>query len=161
MTRLAYPMQSVLITVRGPSEVMGKREEKDDLFVAEWHMPLSATPGMYAIVVKDKHYQSVIRASKCFVVNYMSYAINDKLVRCREMHGQHRDKFVELGLEKMEANNVDCPALSAAVGYAECEVEQEIQTGDNILFVARVLASFNIRNAERPFFTGEIYTTTR
>jgi len=40
--------------------------------------------------------------------------------------------------EKEEAEIINCPGIKQALGYLECEVVDEIETGDHILFIGRV-----------------------
>ena len=49
------------------------------------------------------------------------------------------DKFKETKLEKEEAKSIDCPVIKQALATLECHVIQEVEAGDHIIFIGKVL----------------------
>ena len=70
------------------------------------------------------------------------------------------DKFKESGLHKEEAETIDCPRITEALGYLECEVINQIETGDHILFVGKITKSNQKSEGKRVFHTeGDNFKT--
>ena len=131
ISEIANPRQVILVTSRW--------QDKDDIITLAWHTPLSFEPMMYAISVGKKRYSlKLIRNSKVFVVNFISKEFKKDILLCGEVSGREVDKFKSTNFEKEEAETINCPRIKQALGYLECRVVEEIETGDHILFIGRV-----------------------
>ena len=84
------------------------------------------------------------------------------MLYCGTTRGEHTDKFKESGLTKEDCEKIDCCRIREAAAYLECEVVDEITTGDHSIFVGRVLKSDILNNEKRIFQFGDIneFTTT-
>tara|TARA_Y100000034_G_C6741519_1_gene329059 strand:+ start:249 stop:749 length:501 start_codon:yes stop_codon:yes gene_type:complete len=154
MLDLVYPRQVVLITTRHDVEdpFSSRKEEKDDIFACDWHMPLSREPKMYAIAVhKDRFSLSLIQNSKFFCINFVSHRLEKQVIEIEKHNSQHIDKFSKAEIELEECNTITCGRLINAVGYFECEVVDEIDTGDHVLFIAKVMHITEKDNLPRLF----------
>lgn len=162
MTEITAPTQTVLVSCRGRASVMGKEMEKDNIITIDWHMPVSFTPELYAISVgKTRFSLNLIRNSGVFVVNFMPFELKDKLLLCGTRHGEHIDKFKEAGLTKEESAKIDCPRIKEALACIECEVINEIDAGDHIVFIGKVVSSELKKKGKRIFhITDHDFTTT-
>lgn len=144
ITTISNPCQTVLITSR-----LG---EKDNVMTADWHMPLSFEPMMYAVSIgKTRYSLKLIKESGVLVVNFMSKDFEKEILYCGTHTGEQIDKFRETGLEKEEAETINCPRLKQAIGYLECQVIKEIETGDHILFISEVKKAELKRKEKRLF----------
>lgn len=133
-SELASPKQSVLVSCR--------EEDKDNIITLDWHMPVSIAPELYAISVgKTRYSLNLIRSSRCFVVNYMSIKREKEVLFCGAHSGLHVNKFKECSFTKEEASTIDCARIKEACAHLECEVVNEIEAGDHIIFVAKVTHS--------------------
>ncbi len=142
MSELTDPRQVILVSSRAEMDVLGKRELKDNIITLAWHMPVSFKPNLYTIAVgKTRFSCEMIRKSKAFVVNFVPFELKKQALICGTKSGKHIDKFKEAKLTKEEASSVDCPRIKEALAYMECEVVDEIETGDHIIFVGKVLNS--------------------
>ena len=142
MSELTDPRQVILVTCREEMDILGKKQVKDNIITIAWHMPVSFDPNLYAISVgKTRFSCEVITKSKAFVVNFVPFTLKDKALICGTKSGTHIDKFKESGLGKEEAKSVDCPRIKEALGYIECEVVNEVDAGDHIIFIGKVLNS--------------------
>lgn len=131
ISEIANPRQIILVTSRW--------QNKDDIITLAWHMPLSFDPMMYGISIGKKRFSlELIRNSKVFVVNFISKEFKEDILFCGEVSGREVDKFKETRFEKEEAETINCPRIKQALGYLECEVVDEIETGDHILFIGKV-----------------------
>ncbi|MBC8388565.1 MAG: flavin reductase family protein [Actinobacteria bacterium] len=154
ITTLTNPRQTILLTCRA--------EGKDNVMTLDWHTPLSFEPVMYAVSIgKTRYSLSLIRKSKVFVVNFMSKDFEKELLFCGRHSGKTLDKFKETGLEKEEAETINCPRIKQALGYLECKVEKETEVGDHFLFIARVTKSELKQKGKRLFHLfADKFTTT-
>ena len=126
-------------------------------------MPLSFGPMMYAISIgKTRFSLELIKKAKCFVINFMSKDFEKEIIYCGYHSGRNVDKFKETGLEKEEAEKINCPRIKQAIGWFECKVVQEIEVGDHILFIAEIVnAGLKEKGAKRLFHLwGKNFTTT-
>ncbi len=161
---VANPRQVILVSSRAEAETKfsPEPETKDNIFTLAWHMPVSFDPPLFAISSGKERYSSkLITISKVFVVNFMDIKFKDKVLFCGRNSGEHMDKFAETGLEKEEADTIDCPRIKQASGYLECKVVQEIESGDHIIFVGEVLKMELKKTGKRIFQKGgDNFTTT-
>lgn len=152
MSELTDPRQVILVTCREEMNIMGKLQEKDNIITIAWHMPVSFNPQLYAISIgKTRFSLDVIKKSRAFVVNFIPYSLKDAALVCGTKSGMHIDKFKESGLTKVEADSVDCPKIREALAYIECEVFSEVDAGDHVVFIGRVLNSNVKRDGKRLF----------
>lgn len=91
----------------------------------------------------------------------MSKEYEKEILFCGRNSGRNLDKFVETGLEKEEAEKVDCSRIKQALGFLECQVVDEIEVGDHILFVANVVY-WDLKKEDKRLFHlwGDKFTTT-
>jgi len=164
MREVVNPRQVILITSRARivPKFKAKEEEKDNIMTAAWHMPVSFEPPLYAISVGKKRYSlELIRKSKSFVVNFMPYSMKKEVLLAGRTTGVHLDKFEKIGLGKEDAETIDCCRIKEALACLECEVEQEIEAGDHIIFIGRVLKVIKNKGGKRIYqIRGDKFTTT-
>ncbi len=154
ITTVTNPKQTILLTCRA--------QDKDNIITLDWHTILSFEPMMYAVSIgKTRFSFNLIKSSKVFVVNFMSKNFEKEVLFCGQNSGKTLDKFKETGLEKEEAETIDCPKIKQALGYLECKVEKEIEVGDHVLFIAKVSRAEIKENGKRLFhLLGDKFTTT-
>ena len=159
------PRQTILVTCRASvkDKFSGKKAIKDNIIVLDWHMPLSFDPFLYAISIgKTRYSLNLIKESKVFVVNFMPFHLKEDVLFCGRNSGEHLDKFKETTLTKEESEKIDCPRIKQVLAYLECEVIQEIETGDHILFIGKVVHSDELEKGKRIFHTEkDDFTTTQ
>ena len=149
MSELTDPRQVILVTSREEMDILGKKQVKDNIITLAWHMPVSFNPNLYAIAVgKTRFSCEIIKKSKAFVVNFVSDKLKKEVLFCGTKSGMHTDKFSETGFGKEESKSVDCPRIEEALGYIECEVVNEVDAGDHIIFVGKVLNS-EVKKADK------------
>ena len=131
--RVSYcsPRQVVLLTAR--------QNDAENIWPIDWHMPVSIDPELYAVSLNPGYGEELIRASGSFVVNFVPASWEQIIFYCGKTSGQREDKFFETKLQKKEAQMVNAPCLSEALGILECKVIQDITVGDHFLFIAEVL----------------------
>ncbi len=162
MPSITHPRQVVLITSRARIDFRGKEIYKDNVAATTFDMPCSLNPKSYCISLpKTSHTSKLINLSKVFVVNFVLDNMKEEVEACVKHSGEHLDKFEQAKIEKEEAEKVDCPRLKGSAGYLECEVINELEVGDHMLFIGKVVNSMLNSPGKRLFLkeTGK-YTTT-
>lgn len=159
---LSKPQQTVLVSLRGDFELMGKRKEYDNLITVDWHMPTSFNPPLYIISIgKTRFSLNLIKNSRVFAVNFMTFLQKDAVLYCGQNTGLKVDKFHETKLTKEECSSIDCPYIKEAAAVYECEVVDEFETGDHIIFVGKIINTRNNNSEKRLLHTSGIdFTTT-
>jgi flavin reductase (DIM6/NTAB) family NADH-FMN oxidoreductase RutF len=130
----------VLVSVRAPARVFGQEEIKDNLGVVDWHMPVSIRPMKYSISVhnNDSIKMMISRAGN-FVVNFMGLNQESIVLTCEKHDGLLVDLFEKNNLSKADSDYVESPRIREAKAVLECEVEQELESGDHTVFIGKVV----------------------
>ena len=159
--RIEGPRQVVLITTRSKIDIMGKEEIKDNIITSDWHMPVSFKPKLYAIAIgKERFSHKLISSSDVFALNFIPYELEKQAIFCGTYSGEVLDKFKETGLNKKEAEKIDCPLIKEASAWIECKVVDKIDVGDHTIFIGEVLRQEIKDSKKRLFHTGDKEFTT-
>ena len=152
MSELIGYRQTVLISCRGKAKILGKEELKDNIMTIDWHMQTSFAPFLYAISIGKKRFShDIIDKSKVFCVNFMPFSLKDKILFCGRNTGMTMDKFKETGLTKEECDKIDCCRINEAIGYLECQIIEQVKTGDHTIFIGKVLLEKLKSNENRAY----------
>lgn len=97
---------------------------------------------MMAISVGLPRYSlSAIRYSKEFVISFPSETMIKEVEYFGTKSGRDTDKLADCGTKTQPAEEIDCVLLSDAVSNFECVLENEMVTGDHVIFVGRIVAA--------------------
>ncbi|MFC1728051.1 flavin reductase family protein [Nanoarchaeota archaeon] len=159
---IVKPRQTILVSTRGNAEVLSKKIKKDNIFTLSWHTPVSFEPFLYAISISPKRFSyKLIKESGVFCVNFISKDLKKQALFCGSQTGEHMDKFKETKLTKGECSKIDCPSIKESLGCLECEVINEIEGGDHLIIIGKVLNICENKKGKRLFQTkGRTFTTT-
>ena len=129
-----YPAQVVVAIARDENG-------KANPITLGWTTLVSGSPAMMAIaIVPKRHSVGAIRHSKCFTVAYPSEGMADEVLLFGTKSGRDMDKLETAGSKYCPAEKIDSVLLTDAVANFECVLENEVVTGDHILFIGRVVA---------------------
>jgi flavin reductase (DIM6/NTAB) family NADH-FMN oxidoreductase RutF len=107
-----------------------------------WTMITSHRPPMMAIAVSLTHYsRRVIEEAGEFVLSFPSSSMAEAALFYGTNSGRNMDKMKEHPVATQLATQVDSVLLSDAVANFECKLESQMETGDHMLFVGRVVTS--------------------
>lgn len=154
------PRQIVLITVTAEDVTLLQgspgREEQHDVFPVHRHAHLSKNPMLYGILLRsDNPALKLIRSAGAFVVNFVSAEHTSKIQQASRVSIQFTNKVEELGFRATECEHLlDSFRLAEALGWIECQLHQEIPTGDSTLVVGKVVHIEQVSEDTRPMFTG-------
>lgn len=130
----------VLVSVRAPARVIGPEEVRDNIGVIDWHMPVSIRPMKYSISVhNDDSIKRMISRAGNFVVNFMGLSQESIVLSCEMHDGLFVDLFEKNNLTKADSDYIESPRIKEAQVVLECEVEQELESGDHTIFIGKVV----------------------
>jgi flavin reductase (DIM6/NTAB) family NADH-FMN oxidoreductase RutF len=111
--------------------------------IAGWNMKCSKTPPLFAVSLWNQgHTHKLIRQSQEFVIAVPNKQLESELNLFGSVHGDEVDKFKETGIETEKAEFLKSPLLKGATINFECRLEREVEAGDHIIFIGRILASY-------------------
>ncbi len=117
-------------------------EGKPNIITIAWSIPLSMSPPLVAISVgKTRYSHQLIKNTKEFVINIPSKGLAKQATICGSLSGRTVDKFKRSGLTPEPARCVKPPLIKECIAHLECQLVNEIETGDHTLFVGKVLAA--------------------
>jgi len=120
--------------------------------IAGWQMKCPNNPPLFAVSLsKNGNTHKLIRTSKEFVIAVPNKELEKEVKFFGSTHGNEVDKFEETKISIMNAKNIRSPLIKNATINFECKLENEIDSGDHIIFIGRVLASYINKN-KKVFF---------
>ena len=125
-----YPEQIVIAVVRDAAG-------KDNPVTIGWTaITYTGIAGLFY-----KYSLAAIRHSGEFVISFPSREMAEDALFFGSHSGREVDKLKERGTATEPASEVATVLLSDAVANFECEVASELETGDHVLIVGRIVAS--------------------
>ena len=107
-----------------------------------WVMCTSGRPPMLAISVgRRRQSLEAIRTAKQFVLAFPTSAQAAEAAFYGSRSGRDIDKFAEFKTRTQPAEKIDSVLLSEAAANFECMLESELETGDHVIFVGRVVSA--------------------
>lgn len=105
-------------------------------------MQTSGNPPMFAIsVAPERHTFDAIRRSGQFVLSYPSLEMAHDALYHGTHSGRDIDKLAQCNTRIEPAEMIDSVLLSDAAANLECELAGELESGDHVIFLGRVVAS--------------------
>jgi flavin reductase (DIM6/NTAB) family NADH-FMN oxidoreductase RutF len=105
-------------------------------------MQTSGDPPLFAIAMAPERYSfEALRASGQFVLGYPSVGMAREALYFGTHSGRDIDKLAACGTKIEPAAIIDGVLLSDAIANLECVLESELETGDHVIFVGRVVAA--------------------
>jgi len=146
-----WPMRHYLLTCGSSGRV--------NIIAVSFCMPVSREPPMVACAIGRKMYSSeLIQQTREFVINVPTQGLKRQIYFCGFLSGRDVDKFRETGLTPLPARHVDVPIIGECVAHIECRVEQAVDSGDKILFIATVVDAYADEDVEQGRRTVEYPT---
>jgi flavin reductase (DIM6/NTAB) family NADH-FMN oxidoreductase RutF len=156
--RLLHPMHTVLVSCVG-------KAGKPNITTMAWAMPTSGNPPLVAIsLAPGRHSHSLIVESGEFVVNIPTLELLQAVLACGSFSGRSFDKFKKANLTAIPGKKVKAPAIRECIAHLECEVQDQLTTGDHTIFVGKILEayadmgvfteSYNLQKAKMLYHVG-------
>lgn len=116
---------------------------------AAWTTPLSHEPPMVALALKHgSRTTQIIRETKQAVLNTLKPEQGDEARLFGTCSGNTVDKHALLEERIHKSHVVAAPSFKDALAHIECELQQELDTGDHVLFVFSVVAAWSSDNLQ-------------
>lgn len=141
-------------------------EGKPNGMIAGWNMKCSSEPPLFSVSLSKKgNTHKLIRQSKEFVVAVPNKELEDEVRFFGSTHGNKINKFDKTKIETEKAKFIKSPLIKKATINFECKLEKEINAGDHIIFIGRILTSyinkdkkvlFNIKKIDGKRIFGEV-----
>ena len=118
-----------------------KYRSKINGMTAAWVNQVSSQPPMISVAISKTHYTSeLISQAKSFSVNILSSNQMDLARKCGFSSGRDQDKLQE---EEFMYQATGAPILRNCAAYLDCELFHQIELGDHILFIGKVIKANN------------------
>ena len=119
------------------------KKGKPSGMAAGWFMKCSSDPPMLAVGLSKKRYTyKLIEESKEFVIAVPNKGLEKEILLFGTTHGDEVDKFKETGIEIEKSKFIKSPLIKNATINFECKLEKEVDAGDHVILIGRVLASY-------------------
>jgi len=133
---LLHPYSTTLVTCCD-------KEGKTNIVTMAWVIPLSVEPPLVGMSIRQTRYSyGLIRETGEFVVNVAPYELAKQALVCGRRSGRDLDKFAATGLTAGKARNVQPPIIEECLGFLECRMADDIETGDHRLVIGEVLEAY-------------------
>ena len=100
----------------------------------------SQPPRVYISVRHERHSYEMLKKSGEFVINFVSENLLASCDYCGIRSGRDIDKFAEMKLTKLPANEVSAPLIAESPINMECKVFDILNLGSHDMFLADVVA---------------------
>ena len=130
---LLMPLPAVMVSCGSP--------EKPNILTIAWTGIVNSTPPMtYISVRKSRFSHDLIAQSGEFVINLTTEALTFATDYCGVKSGREVDKFKEMHLTPLAADEVRCPMIAESPVNLECKVLEVHEYPSHDMFVAEIVA---------------------
>ena len=131
---MLYPLPVVMVS-------MADREGKFNIITIAWAGTVCTNPPMVSISVRPERYSyPVLKDTGEFVINLTTRELAFATDFCGVRSGRDIDKFRELHLTPLAADQVRAPLIAESPVNIECRVRQVMPLGSHDMFLADVAA---------------------
>ena len=124
-----------LATSRADIEIFGKVQEKEDIVPVDFEI---IDNNISFSIKKTDFIYKLIKKSGVFAVNIPRTSFMKESDLCLINEGQVVDKFKLTGLQKIECDTIDCPAIDNSTIY-ECQFLKEAPIKDGVTILGKIL----------------------
>jgi len=120
-----------------------RKNNRPSGMICGWSSICSSDPNMMVVALWKKGYtHKLVQDTKEFVVAIPNKGMEEAIHIFGENHGDKVNKFKLSKVHTSEARFVKIPLLSDATMNFECKLEKEVDSGDHILFIGKVVSSW-------------------
>lgn len=118
----------------------GKNEDEYNIITIAWTGIVNSEPPMtYVSVRKSRHSHGIIEKNKEFVINLCTEELAFQTDYCGVKSGRDVDKFKEMNLTPVMAQNITCPMIQESPLNLECVVKEIYSYPSHDMFVAEIV----------------------
>ena len=134
--RLLHPRPTLVIVAKCPNGRL-------NLMPASWNTPVSEEPATVAVAVdKESYTHTCLQSHKSATLNVLPIEAADLIYKLGSVSGREVDKAKAFGVEFEPSQNVDVPRIKGALAAYEAEVFQEVEVGEVVLYIFKILATW-------------------
>jgi len=135
---------------------------------AAWHTALSFEPPLYGVSISPKRFTfEIIERAKEFTINFLNFDRVELYAIFGRISGREFNKFEKFGIETLPSKKIKTPILKDAYAAYECELYDQVESGDHHIFVGKIVGvhikkgAFDIRglpileNIDPAFYLGK------
>ena len=131
---MLYPLPVVMVSV-------ADSQGRYNIITIGWVGTVCTNPPMVSISVRPERYSfGILRETEEFVINLTTRDLAYATDYCGVKSGREVDKFKELGLTALPANQVRAPLIGESPVNMECKVRIVMPLGSHHMFLAEVVA---------------------
>ena len=131
---MLYPLPAVMVSV-------ADRDGKNNIITLAWVGTVCSEPPIVSISVRPERYSySILKETGEFVINLTTKELVYATDYCGVKSGRDTDKFKEMGLTAVPAQEVRAPLIAESPVNIECRVREVKPLGSHDMFIADVLA---------------------
>ena len=110
---------------------------KDYGMTISWCVKVSKEPAMIAVSVgKERKEYSKIKESEMFAINILGEEHLELGRHFAIADGESVDDFKDVEISRLDTGS---PILEACVGALDCELIKEVDAGDHVIFIGKVI----------------------
>ena len=131
---MLYPLPVVMVSV-------ADQKGRTNIITVAWTGTVCTNPPMVSISVRpERHSYQILKETGEFVLNLTTKKLVYATDYCGVKSGRDVDKFKELGLTAVAADQVKAPLIGESPVNIECRVREVKPLGSHDLFLADVVA---------------------
>ncbi|MCQ2540507.1 MAG: flavin reductase family protein [Acetatifactor sp.] len=131
---MLYPLPVVMVS-------MADKNGKSNIITIAWAGTICTNPPMVSISVRPERYSyQILKETKEFVINLTTKDLVFATDYCGVKSGRDVDKFKDLGLTPIPAQQLKAPMIAESPVNIECRVREIIPLGSHDMFMADVVA---------------------
>lgn len=125
--------------------------------IAGWNMKCSSEPPLFVVSLSKKGYtHKLIKTSKEFVIAVPNKQVEREVEFFGSKHGNEVDKFKVTRIKTQKAKFIKSPLIQNATLNFECKLIKEVDSGDHIIFIGEILASYSNPNKKILLNMGKV-----
>ncbi len=131
---MLYPLPVVMVSV-------ADENGKPNIITVAWAGTVCSNPPMVSISVRPERYSyDILKKTGEFVLNLTTRELVYATDYCGVKSGRDVDKFKEMGLTAVAADQVKAPLIQESPVNIECRATQVLPLGSHDMFLAEVVA---------------------
>ena len=131
---MLYPLPVVMVS-------LADRDGRPNIITLAWVGTVCTNPPMVSISVRPERYSyPILKETGEFVINLTTKELAFATDYCGVKSGREVDKFKEMGLTPIPADEVKAPMIQESPVNIECKVRQILPLGSHDMFLADVVA---------------------
>ncbi|MEA1874961.1 MAG: flavin reductase family protein [Bacteroidota bacterium] len=131
---MLYPLPAVMVSC-------GDSLEKYNIITIAWTGIVNSNPPMcYISVRKSRHSHALIKEAGGFVINLTTVKLAHATDWCGVRSGRDYNKFKEMKLTAIPAEQVKAPMIAESPLNLECKIHSITELGSHDMFLAEIVA---------------------